>query len=134
MALMLDKIHASQGSLVNLSEIIVAVTNGVVCRVALGRKYDRSSRFHEMLTEFLALLGSFPLKDFIPWLGWVDRITGLDAKVANNSREMDSFFEEVLEDHIHSKTSETSNLVDVLLSLDVSLSRDSIKAIILVHI
>ncbi|XP_039124036.1 cytochrome P450 71A1-like [Dioscorea cayenensis subsp. rotundata] len=130
-SLMLDKIHASQGLLVNFSEILVAVTNGVVCRVALGRKYDRSNRFHDMLTEFLALLGSFPLKDFIPWFGWVDRITGLDARVVNNSKEMDGFFEEVLEEHIHSKTSETSNLVDILLSLDVSLSKESIKAIIL---
>ncbi|KAH7682545.1 Cytochrome P450 E-class group I protein [Dioscorea alata] len=129
--LMVDKIHASQGSLVNLSEILVAVTNAVVCRVALGRKFDRSNRFHEMLTELSVLIGSFPLKDFIPWLGWVDRITGLDARVVNNSREMDNFFEEVLEDHIHSKTSETNDLVHVLLSLDVPLSRDSIKAIIL---
>ncbi|ONK81635.1 uncharacterized protein A4U43_C01F31330 [Asparagus officinalis] len=100
--------------------------------------------FGEMLKELLTLAGSFPVRDLIPWLGWLDILSGLDARVRKCSREIDGFLERVIDEHKHYKVNssndgEESNFVDVLLSLnekdgmaDISLTRDNMKAIILV--
>ncbi len=39
-SLMIEKIKQSCSSCVNLREVFVKVTSDVVCKVALGRKYD----------------------------------------------------------------------------------------------
>ncbi|KAL7222751.1 hypothetical protein ACSBR1_024453 [Camellia fascicularis] len=73
MALMIEKIKqscSSSSTMVNLSEMLVSLTNGVVCRVALGRKHN-GRKFKELLGEFVELLGVFDLGDYIPWLAWV---------------------------------------------------------------
>ncbi|XP_020249837.1 cytochrome P450 71A1-like isoform X2 [Asparagus officinalis] len=113
----------------------------------MGRKYlgeeGEGYNFGEMLKELLTLAGSFPVRDFIPWLGWLDILSGLDARVRKCSREFDGFLERVIDEHKHYKVSsrndeEESNFVDVLLSLNekdgmagISLTRDNMKAIIL---
>ncbi|KAK1271898.1 Cytochrome P450 71A20 [Acorus gramineus] len=74
---------SSSGGLVNLSEALVSLTNNVVCRVAFGRKFDGGAKnhFHAMLTEFLVLLGTFDVGDFIPSLAWVSGLNGFNAMV-----------------------------------------------------
>ncbi|ONK81625.1 uncharacterized protein A4U43_C01F31230 [Asparagus officinalis] len=145
--LIVEKTRASCNGSVNLSEMIVNLTNNIVCRVAIGRKYlgeeGEGYNFGEMLKELLRLAGSFPVRDFIPWLGWLDILSGLDARVRKCSREFDGFLERVIDEHKHYKVSssndgEESNFVDVLLSLNekdgmagISLTRDNMKAIIL---
>ncbi|CAK9140770.1 unnamed protein product [Ilex paraguariensis] len=84
-ALMIQKIRqncsSSSASVVNLSEILFSLTNDVVCRVALGRKYSGGGEVMELLGGFVQLLGVFNVGDCIPWLGWVTRVNGLDAKI-----------------------------------------------------
>ncbi|XP_020579445.1 cytochrome P450 71A1-like [Phalaenopsis equestris] len=133
---------------VNLSKRLGVLTNDIICRVALGRKYSGETRFREMLDEFQRLLGSFPMADFIPWLGWVDRVIGLEGRARRTSRELDQFLERVLEEHLSRKKSsnaigsskECEDLVDVLLSVkdehgsedaDIPLGKEHIKALIL---
>ncbi|ONK81640.1 uncharacterized protein A4U43_C01F31380 [Asparagus officinalis] len=146
-SLLVEKIRESCNGVVNLSEMLLNLTNNVICRVALRRKYfgeeGEGYNFSEMLKEFICLLGSFPVGDFIPWLGWIDLLSGLDARVTKNFRELDGFLERVLDDHLHDKGTssndeEDRSFVEVLLSLDekddmagISLSRDNLKAIIL---
>ncbi|KAK1271897.1 Cytochrome P450 71A1 [Acorus gramineus] len=135
---------SSGGGLVNLSEALVSLTNNVVCRVAFGRKFDggAKNRFHAMLTEFLVLLGTFDVGDFIPSLAWVSGLNGFNARVKKCFEEFDTFFERVIDEHVqHGRDSggvEGGNILDVLLALQnddpsvgVVLSRDSIKALIL---
>ncbi|KAG0499230.1 hypothetical protein HPP92_003921 [Vanilla planifolia] len=142
-ALLLSAVRAAGPSPVNLSAMLIGVTNDIICRVALGRKYrPRGRDLGEMLKEMGACLHAFPMKDFVPWLGWVDRITGFNARVERCFEMFDEFLEEVLEDHLvgrgSDRAAENADFVDVLLSLKeqdekdggFDLGRDSLKAII----
>ncbi|XP_050223276.1 cytochrome P450 736A117-like [Mercurialis annua] len=143
-ALMIETItNSCSDSAVNLSEAIVGVTNHVVSRVALGRKYspvEAGRNFKELLGEFLSLLGGFDVGDFVPWLGWVNHVTGLYTKVERVAKEVDDFLEKVVEEHIASggvREDNSKDFVDVLLWIQKEnmagfpIDRTCIKAIIL---
>lgn len=142
---MVEKIQAGPQP-VNLSEMILALTNDITSRVAFGRKYSCStigSRARAVLADFLSLLGEFSVGDFIPWLSWLDTVSGLDARLRSVFRQLDAFTEEVMEDHVQNRERQkdgqvdTADIVDVLMSLakddtdGISLTKDNIKAIIL---
>ncbi|KNA16958.1 hypothetical protein SOVF_084350 [Spinacia oleracea] len=149
-ALLMQKIQKSNASVVNLSEMFVVLTNDVVCRVAFGRKYSENQEsdidFKEVLKEFVELLGVFNVGDFIPWLAWVNRFNGMDARLEKVAKRFDLLLEGILKEHSdrHNQTknsneneNEAKDFVDVLLqvqkenSAGFSLERDSIKALIL---
>ncbi|CAL1405315.1 unnamed protein product [Linum trigynum] len=157
-ALLVDTIeeHAvsAAGAPLNLGELISRITNDIVCRVALGRKYgeaaagdgEKGKEFKLLLEEFGAALGAVNVADFIPWLGWINRFNGLNRKVEKVFREFDEFLDQVLEDHrltsvIKEKSEEEGeekekDLVDVLLQFQrettgFAVDRDTIKAIVL---
>ncbi|PKU68846.1 Cytochrome P450 71A1 [Dendrobium catenatum] len=148
-ALLIADIRAASvaAEAVNLSKRLVTLTNDIICRAALGRKYSGETRFREMLNEFVRLLGCFPLADFVPWLGWIDVLTGLDGRARRTSKQLDEFLEQVLEEHLSRRESSNSidietdedcaDFVDVLLSIKEEhdgLDKEHIKALILVRI
>ncbi|KAI8006140.1 hypothetical protein LOK49_LG07G01220 [Camellia lanceoleosa] len=154
-ALMIENIKnsssSSSSSLVNLTDMFVTLTNNIVCRVALGRKYSGTKggrRFKELLATLGELVGAFNVGDYIPWLVWMNRINGLDAKVENISKEIDEFLEGVVEEHVDRSKREDSysvnignenkhDFVDLLLQIQPEntsgslVDRDTIKALIL---
>ncbi|PIA27964.1 hypothetical protein AQUCO_07400068v1 [Aquilegia coerulea] len=151
-ALLVNKINdfSLSTSVVNLSNMFVTLANDVVCRVAFGRKYNEGEigrKFKGMLKEFVYLLGVTNVGDFIPSLAWVNYLNGLNARVEKNLRDIDSFIDQVVEEHIEKKRrkgvhcngeNEEEDFVDILLGtkegdndLEISLARDSTKAIIL---
>ncbi|XP_031091494.1 cytochrome P450 71A3-like [Ipomoea triloba] len=142
--LMVEKIRQSCGSVINLSNIFFELTNDIVCRVALGRKYSKKGGngekdFKLLLAEFLELLGTFSVGDYIPWLSWVNRINGLDRRVEKNAKDLDEFIDGVVEEHVGLKKEEGDGLdfVDILLDIQrenkigFPIQRDSVKALIL---
>nr|GME13210.1 cytochrome P450 71A3-like [Ipomoea batatas] len=139
--LMVEKIRqlSSSGSLINLSDVFIELTNDIVCRVALGRKYSKEGNFKMLLGEFLELLGTFNVGDYIPWLAWVNRINGLDRRVEKNAKELDEFIDGVVEEHIGLKKEEGDGLdfVNILLQIQredkigFPIHRDSVKALVL---
>ncbi|XP_031250710.1 cytochrome P450 71A26-like [Pistacia vera] len=136
---------------VNLSEMFSFLTNDVVCRAALGRKYSEGEggrKFKELLGEFTGLLGGFNIGDFIPWLTWINYFNGTDAKVKKVAKEFDQFLDKVVEEHSHGqereikshgvvKSEDGKDFVDVLLEVqkdnkgDFSFDKVSVKALIL---
>ncbi|CAK9153464.1 unnamed protein product [Ilex paraguariensis] len=151
-ALMIQKIRqncSSSSSVVNLSEILISLTNDVVCRVALGRKYSGGGEVMELLGESAQLLGVFNVGDYIPWLGWMNRVNGLDAKVEKVAKGLDEFLEGIVKDHTERKkgkndggggdsVEEGTDFVDILLEIQrekmtgFSIHRDTIKALIMI--
>ncbi|WOH10588.1 hypothetical protein DCAR_0730057 [Daucus carota subsp. sativus] len=150
--LMMSKIKdMSSSSLpVDLSELFLTLTNDVSCRSAFGRKYSEEGNgreFKRLLREFLELLGALSFRDFIPWLGWVDRISGLDARLDRVFRRLDDFLQDVVQEHISDQEIQLgeSNLhvehkedfVDILLRIQketthgISIDDDSVKAVLL---
>ncbi|WOH10598.1 hypothetical protein DCAR_0730067 [Daucus carota subsp. sativus] len=150
-ALMVNKIRdlASSSVPVDLSELFVTLTNDVSCRSAFGKKYSEEGsgrEFKKLLEEFLQLLGSYSFADFVPWLGWVDRISGLDSKVERVFEKLDKFLQGVVQEHVDKqpiqlvgKTAESEHkedFVDVLFRIQnetthgISIGNDAVKAIL----
>ncbi|KAJ4712446.1 Cytochrome P450 [Melia azedarach] len=93
----------SGSTTVDLSEILVSLTKNVICRAAFGTTYGEGEggrRLKKLLEELGELLGVFSVGDFIPWLGWVDKLTGLDAKVERVFKDLDNFLNGVIDDHM----------------------------------
>ncbi|KAH6812780.1 hypothetical protein C2S51_021798 [Perilla frutescens var. frutescens] len=101
-SLMVEKIEqlGRSSTVVNLSDQLLGMSNGVICRVALGRKYGgEENRFKRILAEFIELFGTSPVGDYIPCLAWIDRVNGLDARVERVAKLFDEFLEDVVRDH-----------------------------------
>ncbi|KAK9073542.1 hypothetical protein SSX86_007866 [Deinandra increscens subsp. villosa] len=142
MALMINMIESSCGSVIDLSEILVMLTNNIICKVALGRTYS-GLKFKDLLGRFVHLLGVFSFGNYIPKLSWIDRLSGLDDKARKVAKDFDEFLEGVVEEHIRdkkgvdAKSDEDQDFVDILLDVErdnltgFALQRDTIKAIIL---
>ncbi|CAA0818091.1 Cytochrome P450 71A25 [Striga hermonthica] len=144
---MVEKIQRLGSSLsaVNVSDILVTLTNDVFCRVALGRTYNKreDNKFQKFLKEFVHLLGTTSLGDYIPWLGWVNRVNGLDTKVERVAKLIDDFFENVIQEHRdqgrkHDYEDGELDFVDILLEFQRQniessspVGDDTIKAIIM---
>ncbi|KAI7740325.1 hypothetical protein M8C21_019122 [Ambrosia artemisiifolia] len=137
-SLMTEKIRRDNKSVVNLSELLVSLTNNVICRVALGKRYD-GRRFKNLLDRTMALVGCFSVGSYIPSLSWVDHLTGLEKKVDEVVKEFDEFLEGVINEHEQKKEVgvEAPDLVDILLEIrrdnltGFHIERDTIKAIIM---
>ncbi|KAJ9677923.1 hypothetical protein PVL29_022729 [Vitis rotundifolia] len=126
-ALLMEKISSSSSSStpIDLSKMFLSLTNDLICRVALGRKYsgdETGRKYRELLKEFVGLLGGFDVADYIPWLSWVNFINGLDAKVEKVAKEFDRFLDEVVKEHVERRNrdgvdKEVKDFVDVLLGI-----------------
>lgn len=148
-ALIIGKIKKLIPSVVNLTETFVSLTNDVICRAAFGRKYsaEGSGNFMVLLKKFVELLGVFAMGDVVPWLGWIDRVSGLEDKMDKVAKEFDAIIERIIEEHLDSLNSQGNgskpeeeklkDFVDVLLQIQrdntvrFSMDRESIKALIL---
>ncbi|RWR97023.1 Cytochrome P450 71A1 [Cinnamomum micranthum f. kanehirae] len=140
----------STGATVDLAELGLSLSSGIITRVAFGKKYEGEgegeegkNKFAPLVKELAVLLGAFFVRDYFPSLAWVDVLTGMDARLKRNSSALDCFLDQVIDDHLvrREKNScdggEQKDLVDVLLQvqkdsmLDIHLTRDNLKAIIL---
>ncbi|XP_051131708.1 cytochrome P450 736A117-like [Andrographis paniculata] len=144
-SLLVEKIKACCNSPVNLSELFTLFTNDVACRASCRKKYSEGEdgrRILRLLREVSQLLGRFNIGDFIPWLGWIDRMTGFNRRVDRVAKEVDEFLEMVIQDHLNSRGLEIGesghgnhedSFVGILLNSygDGNIDRDGIKAIIL---
>ncbi|XP_074569368.1 cytochrome P450 71A1-like [Curcuma longa] len=143
-ARLVSAVRCAASSPVNVTELISAFTFDVLCRVLFGKQGEGDRRaalsLHAHVVE--AVGGSFPMRDFSPWLAWLDWLSGLDAKVNKASSDFDAFMEKIFKEHESDKIIASddhdglgTDMVDVLLSLltddSDSLSRESIKAVIL---
>ncbi|KAJ0260149.1 hypothetical protein HA466_0063960 [Hirschfeldia incana] len=139
--IMLHKLEkaSSSSSRVNLSELITTLTNDVITRVVLGRKYsseEGGNNSNNLVRRFMELLGAFPLGEYIPSLAWIDRLRGLDKKIEEIHNEIDGFLEKVVQEHVDADEPK-SDFVDILLSTQrdktttFELDRSGLKILVL---
>nr|QCF60509.1 limonene-7-hydroxylase [Salvia dorisiana] len=142
-SLMIEKIKRSSPSVVNLSEMFMSLTNDVVSRAVLGRTYggddDGEKNFNQILKKIVEILQSYNVGDFVAWLGWINRVNGVEAQVEKIFEMTDEFMEALLREYRDKKSSGDAvvNFADALLELQGE-SKDSdpveddvIKALIL---
>ncbi|RDX68735.1 Cytochrome P450 83B1, partial [Mucuna pruriens] len=135
--------HASSSKVTNLNELLTSLTSTIICRIAYGRRYDdegtERSKFHGMLNECQAIMVTFFISDYIPFLGWIDKLRGLHARLERIFKELDNFYQEVIDEHMdpNRKIPENEDITGVLLQLQkqrsffVDLTNDHIKAVLM---
>ncbi|KAJ0790155.1 putative cytochrome P450 [Helianthus annuus] len=117
---LIKKIQESNESVIDLCELLISLTNNVISRVALGRTYEGMGvNYKNIPVRIGAMLGRFSVGSYIPWLAWVDRLTGLHREADQLAKEIDEFYEGVIEEHVNKKVVdvEGQDLVDILLDL-----------------
>ncbi|TKV90182.1 hypothetical protein SEVIR_9G011700v4 [Setaria viridis] len=133
---------------VALNEHIFGLADGIVGTVAFGNIYGTERfahrvRFQHVLDEAMDMMASFSAEDFFPNAAGrlVDRVTGLVARRERIFRELDAFFETVIDQHMDPARVVPENggdLVDVLISLwkehhrgTLRFTRDHVKGLIM---
>nr|GEV23607.1 cytochrome P450 [Tanacetum cinerariifolium] len=135
--LMLDVIGNSCGSEIDLSNMIMSLTNDVVCRIALGQKYYEDW-FKDLMKELMDVVGVFSVGNYVPSLSWVDRLSGLEGRAYKAAKQLDAFLEGVVKQH-ETRSNESmrnQDVVDILLetqreqaSAGTPFQRDTVKAL-----
>ncbi|XP_015070945.1 cytochrome P450 71A4-like [Solanum pennellii] len=147
---MIDEIRkrctTSSNSVIDMRDVLSCMTSNIISRVAIGRTYNEGESgiaVKALLEELLALLGTFNVGEYIPWLKWLNKINGLDNRVKKVAKDLDAFLDSVIEERVvrnkkaEKSTSEAKDFVDVLLEIQngnetgFPLQRDSLKAILL---
>ncbi|KAH9763648.1 cytochrome P450 71A22 [Citrus sinensis] len=129
----------------DLSDILFTLTNNIVFRIALGRKYsdqgEVGSKFRKQFKDFIELMATFHVGDYIPWLGWICYFSGLNARLKKTAKEVDDFLEVVIQEHENrmsnnSQVEDRKDFIDVLLwlqkenILDFPIDKATIKALL----
>ncbi|CAA0395074.1 unnamed protein product [Arabidopsis thaliana] len=137
--LMIEKLEkassSSSPSPVNLSQLLMTLTNDIICRAALGRKYSTKEDgvdVENIVRAFSALVGEFPIGEYIPSLSWIDKIRGQDHKMEEVDKRFDEFLERVVKEHEDANKETRSDLVDKLLTIQSD--KSALKLIIWVSI
>jgi len=133
---------SSSDAIVNLSEMIMATSNNIVCKVALGRKFggDGYSRVKELARDVMIHLTAFTVKDYFPRLGWIDFVTRKIGKYKATAAALDGVFDEVIAERMRARRegedSKKKDFVDILLQLQedstLDLTKNDLKAVLTV--
>ncbi|KAJ1403283.1 Cytochrome P450 [Sesbania bispinosa] len=125
---------------VNLSQMLIATTNNIICRCIFGRKYDvEGGRFAELGRKVMAQISDFSVGDLFPLLGWVDVLTGQIQKFKATNGALDDFFDQVITERKMTRRDfeKKKDFLDILLQLQESgmsefeLTQDDLKALVL---
>ncbi|XP_057780744.1 cytochrome P450 71A1-like [Salvia miltiorrhiza] len=142
---MMEKIarDAASSAVTDFSETMMSLSSNTICRVAFGKSYGDErygkNRFYDLLRDAQSLLGGFFMADYFPSLQWIDHLSGMAAKLDKNFQDMDSFYEEVIEEHMNPNRPKSmeGDIVDILLrikqngSFSFDLTLDHIKALLM---
>ncbi|XP_077238980.1 cytochrome P450 71B35-like [Tasmannia lanceolata] len=124
--------QSSSSDPVNLSAVLPSLTNSIICKTAFGKSSERILR---VLEDGMTLLTGFMVADFLPWMWWIDVVTGQQAKIEKNFMDLDTFFEQAIEEHLDHKRErlDQEDLIDVLLRVqkDLHLTKDHVKGVLM---
>ncbi|KAG1358558.1 putative Premnaspirodiene oxygenase [Cocos nucifera] len=145
---LIDTVHSTSPSPVNLSEMLHTFTNTITARVAFGSRCRDAAAYLEAMKEGTLLAGGFNLADLLPSLGFISLVTGIKNKLERCHQKIDGILEGIIEERkeiraalLKDGNGETmeENILDVLLNfqgrdgLGFSLTATTIKAIIFVR-
>ncbi|CAI0437473.1 unnamed protein product [Linum tenue] len=136
-------VSVSAGQEFNFSQMVFSLTAGIVSRVAFGKKYRGHDEFVPVMEEMARISGGFSLADLFPSVKLLQVTSGMRSQLLRLRNEADRMMDGIISDHRERQRTEGSDevddLVDVLLKLqaggglEVPLSDDNIKAVILVN-
>ncbi|CAM8981424.1 unnamed protein product [Rhodiola kirilowii] len=90
-------------SAIDLSSSFLTVANNIISRSVLGQKFpDRGNgdgTMGQLVKQALELITSFSFGDFIPFLSWLDNLTGFNRKGIQTSQALHAFMDRVIDEH-----------------------------------
>ncbi|KDP28118.1 hypothetical protein JCGZ_13889 [Jatropha curcas] len=133
------------GAPINMTDVLMSLAHNILSKSAFGSAYEnqngKNKSFDKMARKTLDLLSAFCFKDLFPFLGWIDHLTGLVRNLKTLTRDLNEFFDRVIEErealmNDNEKAEDQKYLVDILLYLrkegrELDISKDNIKAILL---
>ena len=95
--------------LVDVKERFGNLAMKVVLRAIAGKRYfgDEPKRGKKALDDLMFLVGLFMVSDFIPFLGWLDRLRGYTAEMKRIAKEVDHVLGSWVEEHRQQRLSAT---------------------------
>ncbi|KAK4356807.1 hypothetical protein RND71_022417 [Anisodus tanguticus] len=135
--------QASTSQITNLSNIVISLTSTIICRVAFGIRYDEEAherrRFDELLAVTQEMMAGFFFSDYFSLFGWLDKFFGNISKLEKNFKDLDEFYEQLIEQHLNPNRPKSmeGDIIDLLLQLrkeqstPIDLTLDNIKAILM---
>ncbi|CAN6291080.1 unnamed protein product [Urochloa humidicola] len=149
---LIGRLSSSGGKQVILEDHIFGLMDGIIGTVAFGNIYGteqfaHKKHFHDVVEEAMGVLASFSAEDYFPNAAGrlVDRLTGVVTRRERVFKELDAFFDMIIDQHLDASrataNSSSGDLVDVLISLmkekddnkhqgSLEFSRDNIKALL----
>ncbi|XP_022725705.1 cytochrome P450 71B37-like [Durio zibethinus] len=136
---------SSSASPVNVTEKIFSLTGSIIFRTAFGKcfrgsDFDRS-KFYELVHDAETVAGVFSADEYLPNVGWIlDRINGHNKRVERIFHELDTFFQQVIDDHLKpGRIKSQDDIIDVMLGIEKEqiedghawLTKNHIKAVLL---
>ncbi|XP_027072052.1 6,7,8-trihydroxycoumarin synthase-like [Coffea arabica] len=128
---------------INLSSIMTSLGSTIICRIAFGKKYDEEGherkRFDQILQESQAMMAGFFISDYLPSLSWIDKLSGMFACLEKNFKDLDLFYQELIDEHLNPNRPETmkDDVLDILIQIKqeqssgFELTWDHIKALLM---
>nr|AIC74457.1 Cytochrome P450 CYPII [Withania somnifera] len=135
--------QANTSQVTNLSKLMISLTSNIISGVAFGIRYDGQAhekrRFDELLQESATMLTSVFVSDYFPYFGWIDKFTGLIDRLEKSFKDLDEFYEDLIEQHLdpNRPKSMEGDIIDLLLHLKkekltpIDLTLEDIKAILM---
>ncbi|XP_073047584.1 6,7,8-trihydroxycoumarin synthase-like [Primulina eburnea] len=108
---------------IDLSETLISLSSSIICRAAFGKSYRETSSvkrtFDVLVHEVQAVLTGFFWADYFPMLGWMDKVTGMVSRLEKCFENMDSFYQELIDEHISSNRPQSmeGDILDILIKL-----------------
>ncbi|KAJ0795643.1 putative cytochrome P450 [Helianthus annuus] len=131
---MIDRIktQSSMKQVVNLSDDAMVLTSNIICRVGFGKRpsaYNNrkdGTRMFELMSEFQEVLTNFYYRDHFPLLGWLDELNGSIARLEKLFKDLDEFYQEVIDEHLNQNQQNKiqDDMVDILLKLKQDYAND----------
>ncbi|XP_042026463.1 cytochrome P450 71A1-like [Salvia splendens] len=117
---MMEKIarDASSSTVVNFTDTTMSLLTNIFSRIAFGKIYGKD-RFMDLLHETQPILGGFFMEDYFPWLRWIDRLSGMTAKLDKNFHNLDLFYQELIEEHMNPNRPKSmdGDFIDIMLRI-----------------
>ncbi|XP_065874663.1 cytochrome P450 726A27-like [Euphorbia lathyris] len=133
-------IDSKRGSMINLSEMALSLSNSIAARTVIGWKNKNQEAVVKVINRLLKELGGFTVLDMFPSLEFIHVISGMKSRLVKLHKQADQLLEDIIEEHkaelkLGVQSDANNNILKVLLKLqanpDSLLTTDGIKAITL---
>ncbi|KAL6559357.1 hypothetical protein OROGR_004474 [Orobanche gracilis] len=87
---------------VNLTEMFGTLANNLISRAAFGKKHGEKhgGKLLCVIDRAVGLLSNLTVGEFVPWIGWINRLIGHDAALDECAKEIDEILDLIIEDHL----------------------------------